>query len=213
MSPRTADPAVRAALISTAAEVIASEGRGALSLRRLARDVGTSTMAIYTHFGSMDELIGAVRREGFARLRAALNKVDITDDPMADLSLLGAAYYETAVSEPNLYRSMFLESPINKEDFGTGLDTFLHLCAAIERCSDAGSFPKADPADPGEMAVEVWAIVHGLVTLQMAHLLPEEQVTARMASAYRSLFLGWGADPRQIEMSRQRAARRKGGSA
>jgi AcrR family transcriptional regulator len=66
--PKTADPSVRTALIEHAARITAEEGREALTLRRLAAGVGTSTMAVYTHFGGMDDLRRAVRREGFARL-------------------------------------------------------------------------------------------------------------------------------------------------
>ena len=42
--------------MEAAARLIATDGLASLTLRRLTREVGTSTMAIYTHFGSMDEL-------------------------------------------------------------------------------------------------------------------------------------------------------------
>src|SRR2546423_3555500 len=103
----------RAALIDTAARLIATEGPAALTLRRIADEAGTSTMAIYTHFGGMPELRRAVRREGFARLAASLARVDETEDPVADLAMLGAAYYETALSNPDLYRVMFMEQPLD----------------------------------------------------------------------------------------------------
>ena len=61
---------LRPALIEAAARLIATEGASGLTLRRVADAVGTSTMAIYTHFGGMPELRRAVRREGFARLAA-----------------------------------------------------------------------------------------------------------------------------------------------
>lgn len=211
-TPRGADPALGTALISAAAQIVAEEGRGALSLRRLASEVGTSTMAIYTNFGNMDGLMRAVRSEGFSRLRNALDAVDETDDPLADLALLGTAYYSTAVSEPNLYRSMFLEAPVDEADYETGLDTFIHLCNAVERCCNAGTFPNADPTDPAEMALEIWAINHGFVTLRIAHIVRSEQVTARLASTFRSLFLAWGADPSDLEASFQRAKHRQGNS-
>src|SRR5688572_6299691 len=109
MSPKPADPAVRVALIEAAARLIAAEGPARLTLRRLAHEVGTSTMAVYTHFGGMDEVRREVRREGFARLGAHLSGTPTTDDPVADLGLLGVAYYVNAVTNPNLYRAMFME--------------------------------------------------------------------------------------------------------
>src|SRR5438477_232205 len=61
--PRESAPnsAVGPALIEAAARLIATEGASGLTLRRVAEEVGTSTMAVYTHFGGMPELRRAVR--------------------------------------------------------------------------------------------------------------------------------------------------------
>lgn len=208
MSPRPADPAIRAALIDAAAQIVASEGRAGLTLRRLASDVGTSTMAIYTHFGNMHELRREVRREGFARLRKSLDAVRTTRDPMADLTVLGAAYYLSATSAPNLYRAMFLDGPVDEADFATGLDTFMYLVKGVARCIDAGRLPKVRADDPAELAVEVWALEHGLVTLQLAHLLPPDQAMRHLRSGAHSLFLAWGDDPKAQARSLAAARRR-----
>lgn len=209
MSPKVADPSLRMALIEAAARLVADEGRSGLTLRRLAGEVGTSTMAIYTHFGGMDELRRAVRREGFARLRAHLDAVRETGDPVADLAVLGSAYYVSATANPNLYRAMFLDGPLDEEDLGTGLDTFLHLVHAVARCVAAGRLPRADPADPAELAVELWALEHGLVTLQLAHLLPPAQALERLATTVRSLLLAWGDDPEAYARSMAAALARR----
>src|SRR6266487_3392701 len=97
----------RPALIEAAARLIATEGADGLTLRRVAQEVGTATMAIYTHFGGMPELRRAVRQEGFARLMARAEQVGESDDPVADLAGLGLAYYQLAMSNPHLYRAMY----------------------------------------------------------------------------------------------------------
>lgn len=208
VSPRPADPAVRAALIEAAARIVATEGRAAITLRRLAHEVGTSTMAIYTHFGSMEELRRAVRREGFARLRALLDTVEETRDPVADLMVLGAAYYLSAVGAPNLYRAMFLDGPVDEQDLDTGLDTFMYLVDGLSRCQAAGRLPRVRGVDPAELAVELWALDHGIVSLHVAGLLPEAQALARLESAGRSLLLAWGDNGAALRRSRARAASR-----
>src|SRR5881392_2064946 len=93
-----ADNGMRPALIEAAARLIATEGVAGLKLRRVAEEAGTSTMAIYTHFGGMPELRRAVRREGFARLTASVVAVAHTDDPLADLARICRAYYENAAT-------------------------------------------------------------------------------------------------------------------
>lgn len=199
---------MRAALIEAAAGIVAAEGRGALTLRRLAKDVGTSTMAVYTHFGSMEDVRREVRREGFARLRSRLASVRETRDPVADLTLLGAAYYFSATASPDLYRAMFLDGPVDESDVGTGLDTFMYLVKGMARCLELGRFPKAGAAEPADLALELWAITHGLVSLQLANLLPADQVAEHISSAGRSLFLAWGDDPARLRASAAKARRR-----
>jgi AcrR family transcriptional regulator len=199
---------VRSALIESAAELVATEGRAALTLRRLAKEVGTSTMAVYTHFGSMEELRREVRREGFTRLRSRVASVRETKDPMADLTLLGAAYYTCATASPNLYRAMFLDGPVDEADVDTGLDTFMYLVKAMARCMEQGRFPKVGEADPGDLALELWALTHGLVSLQLAHLLPADLAAEHLSSGARSLFIAWGDSASKLRASAGRARRR-----
>src|SRR5882757_8642830 len=105
--PRQPDPNLRAQLVEAAARVLAEQGPAALSTRRIATEVGTSTMAVYTYFGSMADLVRAVVKEGFARLAKHLDQVATTDDPLADLSNLGQAYRQNAIDNPHLYTVMF----------------------------------------------------------------------------------------------------------
>src|SRR5947209_1252723 len=165
MSPRTADPAVRTALIEAAASLVVREGSDGLTLRRLASDAGTSTMAIYTHFGGMEQLRRAVRREAFGRLAAHLDDVERTRDPVADVLMLGWAYYTNAADNPDLYRVMFMEQPIDAEDAVVGLDTFEHLVAGVDRCLRAGRFTTGDATT---LATQLWAAEHGVVSLLLA---------------------------------------------
>src|SRR5271155_2763740 len=144
MSPKTPDPEIRTALVEAAARLLARGGRSALTTRRLAAAVGTSTMAVYTHFGGMDELHHAVRVEGFERLMSHLQSVPSTRDPVADLSALGWAYCFNALSNPHLYRSIFLEAPIDGEDDPVGRAAFAQLTKTVTRCIDAGRFSPAN---------------------------------------------------------------------
>src|SRR3954464_15939061 len=108
---RTDRPQQRGALIAAAARLIATEGPSALTLRRVAEEVGTSTMAIYTHFGGMPELRRGGRQEGFARLTASAEQWGESEDPVADLAGLGLAYYRLAMSNPRLLRAIYMDQP------------------------------------------------------------------------------------------------------
>jgi hypothetical protein len=144
-----------------------------------------------------------VRREGFRRLKAHLDSVGVSKDPLADLALLGWAYYDNALENPHLYRVMFLDHHEPSDDV-VGLDTFDQLVAGVARCVSAGRFSAAEPFD---LAVQLWAAVHGLVTLELSGLVAPDLAVAMLRTTWRSLFLGFGADARAVGRSLARARR------
>jgi len=188
MSPKAQDPQVRTSLIEAAARLLADHGPDALTTRRLAAEVGTSTMAVYTYFAGMEELRKEVAREGFRRLAAYLDDVPDTDDPVADLSALGAAYFVNALTNYDLYRFMFLES-VDDDDVGEG--TFERLVRAVQRAMEAGRFDVADPLDN---ATQLWAMAHGVVTLHKAGCLTLDEAIKTTAGMALNLFCGFGDD-------------------
>jgi len=185
---RTADPEVRLRLIEEAAALVATGGPESLSVRRVAEAVGTSTMAVYTHFGSRDDLLRGVVERGFDLLAAALDAVPRTDDPGADAVALGFAYRSMALANANLYRVMFSVNPLALTDPGAevgngsdaGLRAFGAIADATRRCVDAGLFV----GEPLQVARGLWGLVHGCVSLELAGLLEdgEQVLTALVAN-------------------------------
>jgi len=69
------------ALISAGVEILAREGIGALSLRKVAKKAGVSHSAPYAHFKDKQALIAAISIEGFKKLLAELqNTVEKTSE-------------------------------------------------------------------------------------------------------------------------------------
>jgi AcrR family transcriptional regulator len=198
---------MRTALIEAAARLIATEGAGALTLRRVTEEVGTSTMAVYTHFGGMPELRRSVRREGFARLAEELARVDESDDPVADLAMLGVAYNANATSNPHMYQAMHMGLPLDEADAGAQTETFKVLTAAVQRCIAAGRF---QPANAAQLAIQFWSVGHGIMTWQLAGMLTPEDALACAAGGVLSLFTGWGDDRDAARRSLIDAGRRVG---
>lgn len=164
------DTPMRVRLLEAAATILADEGPGALSARRVAREVDASTMVVYTHFGSMHDLVRGLAREGFVRLADHLAEVEPSDDPVADIFRLGAAYRRTAVENPRLYGVMFGSASLGGyalggEDIAEGIDTFVVLVEAARRAMDVGRF---DAGDPVNVASQLWSALHGFVMLELA---------------------------------------------
>jgi AcrR family transcriptional regulator len=205
MSPKASDQEVRGALIQAAARLLAREGPAALTARRLAAKAGTSTMALYTHFGGMDGLRRAIRREGFARLTGYVESVPTTRDSVADLSALGWAYCFNAVANPKLYRAMFFEAPIDADDAAVGRAAIERPIATVARCIEAGRFR---PADPESLAIQLWVASHGMIMGVLAHILTLDEVIQHFSAMGRNLYVGFGDDPAKAKRSIDRAQRR-----
>jgi AcrR family transcriptional regulator len=205
VSPKSADPETRAALIDAAARLLAREGPAALTTRRLAAEVGASTMAVYTHFGGMDGLRRDLRKEGFDRLNSYFDSVPVTRDPVADLSAQGWAYCFNAVANSQLYRAVFLEAPIDEEDEAVGRAAIERPIEAVARCIEAGRFR---PADPESLAIQLWTASHGMACGALAHLLTLDDVIEHFSAMGINLFVGFGDDRIRAERSIRRARQR-----
>lgn len=194
---RSPDPTVRHALLEAAARILAEDGLDALSIRKVAAAVDTSTMSVYTHFGSKDDLVAEVVLEAFTRLNHELRAVGTSQHPVADLTEVGRAYRRTALSNPHLYRVMFglnplaLTDPTELEtaDRDVTLDAFDAMADAVARCVDAGYLA----GHPRQMALELWATAHGAVSLELAGFLAlHGEATFDRAIAH--LFIGLSAN-------------------
>ena len=187
----TPDLAVR--LVDEAGRILSAEGATALTLRRLATRTGTSTMAVYTLFGDKQGLLAAMYREGYARLGAALEAAtEGYDDPLTALAAQGMAYRETALANPHLYDLMFgrpvpgfVPDPAAQEAADAA---YRPLVDAVQRCLDTGQIVGGDAE---RIALHLWAISHGMVSLELAgHLAGDaaaREAAYRDALAYSSV--------------------------
>jgi AcrR family transcriptional regulator len=176
VSPQ-ADADVRRRLIEAAARVLGDEGPSGLSTRKLAAAVGTSTMAVYTHFGSLPALVAAVADEGFARLAQHMAAAARSDDALADLTELAIAYRANALANPYLYAVMFGRK-VTEDESAHRRYTFDVLVTAVQRTIDAGVM-RADDAEA--VAAQLWSALHGFVALELAGFLrPEDGAEDRV---------------------------------
>lgn len=160
----------RQRLIEEAARILGEEGPSALSARRLAAAVGTSTMAVYTHFGSMAGVVDEVATEGFRRLVEHVDAVGTSGDPLGDLRRMAQAYRDNALENRHLYGVMFGAVRVGAFH-GRGADpevsaaAFDQIVSGIARAMDAGALRAGDPR---AVAAQFWSALHGYVMLELA---------------------------------------------
>lgn len=96
-------------------ELVEKKGADAISMRRIAKKMNLSAMAIYRHFSCKDALLLEVAAHGFDLLtqegnRAARGKMD----PRKKLESVLMAYYRFGQKHGNLFELMF--GPIKKRE-------------------------------------------------------------------------------------------------
>lgn len=212
--PREHSDATYGRLLGAARQLLAEKGPRALGLRGLAEQVDTSTRAVYSLFGSKENLIRALYVTGFAELVVRLRAVPHTDDPRADLLASCAAYREHARAEPTLYRLMCEQLVPEFEptwaDREQAFYALVELAGRLDACRGAGllTMPTAAagsgepvvsrmpplPADPqlDMITRQWWAVLHGLTALELRGFLSVGAEADTIWAATLTALLGRG---------------------
>jgi AcrR family transcriptional regulator len=174
MSPRPApDLDQRRARLTAAARGLAeSDGWPAVTIRRLAGELGVTQPVVYSAFDGRQAIVDAVALGGFGELAAALAAVEASPLPRM------RAYLDFAAAHPRVYEAMF--SMPSGLEFAAE-DTPEPLRLAFDRVHEA--FPDAD----GTRAEVAWSALHGLATLQAGGRLREGEAEGRLELAHRML--------------------------
>jgi AcrR family transcriptional regulator len=158
------------ALIKAGVEILAKEGVGGLSLRKVAQRAGVSHSAPYAHFPDKQSLIAAISTEGFNQLYSELDAVvsPYIGDPKKQLIEGSRAYVQFALNNSDTFKIMFSGVLEKEKDYPAFVEishkTFERVVGIVRACQDAGIL-HASP--PEVMAVAVWGQVHGIVSLAL----------------------------------------------
>ncbi|TCO50630.1 TetR/AcrR family transcriptional regulator [Actinocrispum wychmicini] len=133
----------RQRLIARALALLADEGVEAVTLRRVARDVGVSHGAPLRHFPNRAALLSAMAATGFSMLSERM--------AAGGLRATCQSYMDFARAEPALYALMFQLDPMNTTVFG--------------------QFRARVPAEVA--AAPLWASLYGLVHMRLADSLDD----------------------------------------
>lgn len=178
---------LRATLLDTASRLLAAEGAPALTMRRIAAQMGCSTTVLYTMFGGKEGLAKELYREGFERFRRHLHTLPPSPDPLTHMYRIAKAYRDSALTEPNYYRVMFAQAipgfTPNCDTLAAASASFQILIDAAGACVDAGVFVTADPT---EIAEVLWAAAHGVISLELAGHLDPSQAPHRYETAVQA---------------------------
>ncbi|MBF0238528.1 MAG: TetR/AcrR family transcriptional regulator [SAR324 cluster bacterium] len=159
---------LRQRILDQASLLLTEEGPQALSMRKLSKQVGASTIVLYTYFQNKQDIFNELYLEGFARLRQDLETVPVHENPLEYVMDLGRAYRNSAVKNPTYYQIMFSQSVPDftppPESLEKSQQSFNVLVKAVQRCRDANILK---PGDVLEIAQVLWGTLHGMVSLEL----------------------------------------------
>ena len=152
----------RATILAAARALAREEGWDAVTMRRLADRIAYSANFAYRYFTGRDDILLALVRDGFTRLRermAAAAEQAPGSAPVDAVRRAGHAYLDFALAEPDLYQVMYGLGGVRVPT----ADTF----AEGQAVGDLLTALLTDAGDPAAVrhVLRLWATAHGLVAL------------------------------------------------
>jgi len=188
--------AFRVRICQAAARLYVDEGPAAVTMRRIAVELGCGTMTPYRYFAGKEQIITAVRTRGLHRFSAALEQaLDTPGDGRTRSRAVRDAYIGFARADTSTYRLMFEYPETNRDDpaYREAHERMWRTIAEhVEVLIDEGVVA----ADAAILGHQIWAALHGAVMLEIADLLPEGYDAASLHTRTVSALLESAAPAR-----------------
>jgi AcrR family transcriptional regulator len=142
----------RTEILVVAERLLTAEGLPALTMRRVADEMGIRAPSLYKHVRSKEDIEAGLQERALVSMAKALA-------PTRDLAALAAAYRSWALSHPQLY-TLATNGPLHRDRLSPGVEA----AAAAPVVAAVGG--------DEHRARALWALAHGLVTLELAGRFP-----------------------------------------
>ena len=166
-------------IYKSALRILEAEGPQAVSMRRVATEVGITPMAIYHHFASREALLQQVVDTEFERLVDFFGQSLGRGSFETQMTHIMDGYMDYALTHPRIFDYVF-SSPRPRarrfpDDFRARCSPTLNVVA--DAVTSWIKLKKLKRDDIWEIAMELWAHVHGYLMLYRAgrfHLSEDE---------------------------------------
>jgi AcrR family transcriptional regulator len=165
--------ALRDDILVAASSMIARSGDAStLTLRAVAREVGVAATSIYLHFGSVEDLLAAVKDCRFAELAGLLTEAadEAGADATARVRARAHAYVRFGGDRPGEYAVMFASRLTPPGGAATrpayAAEIFAELVGDIMGIRRRGR-PPMDASEASMVCFHLWTALHGMVSLRL----------------------------------------------
>lgn len=182
----------RQAILTTSRKIVQEQSWNALTIRKVAELIEYSPSMIYEYFGSKEEILLALLREGAVELAEAMQKACLeTSDEQERLFQVGEAFWQFAKQSPDLYQVMHGQGgmPLDATLVAQAVEPVVSLTlGALHDWAQANQIQTLDEA----AAIDIfWALLHGLVSLAIVNRLEENRAHSLWQQALHDLLGVW----------------------
>lgn len=176
--PRHPDPDLEERILNAAQKLWKRGGDKALTMRTVARAARTNTPAVYRRFKDREDLVRALLLRIVARTRAEF-------DSETTIERVSEAYVESALREPHDYQLFYSHARWLSGPKGSSrpLRESRPNFAFLEQ--QLAKRLGGRPEDHMDLALAVWAVLHGTCMLLLCEAIPEAY-TQELRQACRS---------------------------
>ena len=153
----------RRTILDAAEALLVRDGYNGFSMRRLADLCGYTTPTIYHHFGDKKGLTDALLDERLRRLLRRMKRVPQGDDPVENWRGQTLAFIRFGLKHPTHYQLLMTPRDADEPLLPVAEELIELLGRPFAALQEAGRL-MADDAEGARQAV--WAMVHGLISLQ-----------------------------------------------
>jgi AcrR family transcriptional regulator len=145
-------------VVLAARRILEREGRSALTMRRLADELGIRAPSLYKHFQSKSDVEMAIVEDALTEIGEVSHLAIRQRGRAGALRRLTAIYRRFALDHANLYR-LATDGPLDRERLASGLE---------EWAGNPWYVVTGDPA----LAQALWSFAHGMVVLELSDRYP-----------------------------------------
>ena len=177
-----------------ALRVLEAEGPDAVTMRRIAGEIGITPMAIYHHFANREALLNAIVDREFEKLAEFFSRPAKERRFEDQVIHMMDAYVDYAFAHPRIFDYVFSRPRPDArrfpEDFRARRSPTLNILADTLASWIKEKRFKRD--DVWEIAMQIWAHAHGYLVLYRAGRfdLPEAEFRKLLHRSLRRLFHG-----------------------
>jgi AcrR family transcriptional regulator len=178
---------VRSLILEASMKLFVEEGFSKVSVRKIAERIQYSPTTLYLYFKDKNEILFHCCESGFEKMLAQNIALTLISDPIERLHQMGVNYLNFGLENPEYYDLMFIQdAPMSAlHDMGAGWSSGDQSLEALKMIvQEAMEKGQLVSAKVETVAMAVWGMVHGLVSLairqRLDKLVPAEDMEQTM---------------------------------